>query len=372
LKAVQSRARLVVGFAALAAAALLFGPGSALAWQTVTIEGATLHIAGDNGKTTDEVTITIDYFAGDYVIGHDINMTTPPAGCHFEGPGPPYKVLRCPIKGIKRIRIETGDDRDKVDLDDLVVPGAPPVIPDVYLSPELEQVTVNAGAGNDRVAVNTWKMIPGGYTPRLAAHASAVAPGTNPAVAEIDTGPGVDTVSADGGDNTVTFGDSGKFTGTGAHAVNKVSFGPGNSQLILTDGTNQVSLGAGNSKATVSGGANQVTFGAGTSTFTATGGTNAVVFGAGNSILVGGPGADAASFGVGNNSFTGGGGNDVARMGAGRDNASGGAGKDLLVGGRGNDRLRGGAGFDILKGGAGHRDECLSGGRGLMVGCELP
>lgn len=368
----ESRVRLVVGLAALVAAALLLAPTTALAWQTVTIEGDTLHIVGDNGKKTDEVTITIDYFSGDYVIGHDVNMTTPPAGCHFEGGGPPYKILRCPIKGIKKIKIETGDDKDKVDLDDLVIPGAPPVFPDIYLSPELEQVTVSTGAGNDRVVLNTWEMIPGGYAPRLAAHASAVVPGTNPAVAEIDTGPDVDTVSADGGDNTVTFDGSGKFTGTGAHAVNKVTFGPGNSQLTLTDGTNQVTLGTGNSKATVSGGTNQVTFGPGTSTFTATGGANAAVFGAGNSVFVGGPGADSATFGAGNNSFSGGGGNDTARMGAGRDNASGGAGKDLMVGGKGNDRLRGGPGFDTLKGGAGHRDECLSGGRGVTLGCELP
>lgn len=331
----RHRSRLVALVTALTALWLLAAPASSPGFQTVTIEGDTLHIVGDNVKKPDEVTITYDYFAGEYVIGHDINMTTAPAGCHFEGSGPPYKVLRCPIKGIKKIRIEVGIDRDKVDVSDLSFrpePGAK----DVFLPPELTKVDITTGPGADHIGLHTWLPF-AGYVPPppppppRPATVSVAATGTNPAATSVDTGIDVDTVSADGGTNTVAFGASGKFIGE--EGINTVSFGDGNSTLILSGGTNSVSFGDGNGKASVSGGTNQVSFGAGNSTYTATGGTNVVSFGAGKSVFIGGSGSDAAIFGAGNNTFMGGAGDDSAELGAGNDSGSGGAGADAIRGG---------------------------------------
>jgi Ca2+-binding RTX toxin-like protein len=314
--------------AAMVTVAALALPAAASAFQTVSLteefDGSkTITITGDKTKPADLVTISYDSATNEFIIGHDIDMATPPAGCHFVGSGPPYKVLRCPASLVTVIHIDTGGDKDSVVIDGLINPSGT----SAYLAPELNAVDIKTGAGNDKVSAAPWT---GSY--RTWATASVAG---NTAVTQIDTGSGVDSVTVENGINTVAFGGSGKFTASG--------------------GTNTVSFGAGNSKFTGGAGIDVATFGSGNSTFTGSGGS------------------DKARFGAGSNKFSGGAGNDKAKLGAGNDSGSGGPGNDKLNGGAGNDHLSGNGGFDVLKGGGGHSDKCLAGGGGAKTrGCEKP
>lgn len=323
---VSRRAFRAVCLASVAAFAALALPVGASAFQTVSVteefDGSkTITITGDQTKPTDLVTVSYDSATNELIIGHDIDMATPPAGCHFVGSGPPYKVLRCPASLVMVINIDTGGDKDSVVIDGLINPSGTTT----YLALELNEVHINTGAGNDKVSAAPWKV----SYPRWATTSDV----SNPAGTHIDTGSGIDSVTVENGINVVAFGGSGKFT--------------------AVDGTNTVSFGAGNSKYT--GGA----------------GTDVATFGPGNSTFAGNGGNDKATFVAGSDKFSGGAGDDKTKLGAGTDSGSGGSGNDKLTGGAGNDHLSGNGGFDVLKGGAGHADTCAAGGGGAKtVGCE--
>jgi hypothetical protein len=342
-------------------------PAGAAAFQTVTIETApngakTLHIVGDKGKPTDEVKVRYDSVHDEYVIGHDVDMVTPPEGCKFTGGGPPYKKLRCPGKGIRRIVIDTGVDADRVKVSDLWTTGG--LLPGIFYIPrELEGVEVNAGQDNDSYEDPEGEGEEGGE-----GEEAPGSPGPNPVDNEIDMGDGVDVATVHGGDNKVVYEGSGRLTVTGGE--NKVQIVGGNSLLSLGGGENAVQVGDGNSRGSASGGVNHVVFGDGNSSFSATAGQNSVLFGVGNGVFSGGTGTDKATFGAGNNTFSGGGGADIAVLGKGHDTAKGGPGADKLYGGKANDRLVGGPGKDLLNGGPGNRDTCTGGER--LIACELP
>jgi Ca2+-binding RTX toxin-like protein len=371
--------RLALLSAALAAASLLALPGGAGAFQTIRIEGGTLFITGDVGKTPDEVTIRFDSVKNEYVIGHDVDMIAPPPGCTFEGGGPPYKIMHCPAPGITRIRIDLATDKDKVIFENMIDKGLAPnfaqVVPDTYVPIELVSISVNLGPGND-------KFDGGGMT--VIEDPTPDADG-NPAEMEIDLGVGIDVASVESGSAKMAFGGSGKLTISGGE--NEVTFVE-SAALFILGGLNTIAVGEGTSKATVSDGQNTVTFGAGNSVFAASAGTNVVTFGPGNSVFTGGSGNDSAFFGPGpgNNSFSGGGGSDSVSLGPGNDTAAGGPGGDLLRGGPGKEKLRGEGGADTLFGGPGKdvlfggpafdrlfggpgMDLCFPGGPGIEVSC---
>jgi Ca2+-binding RTX toxin-like protein len=374
-------------------------PGVASAFQNVTIETGpggtkTLHIVGDVTKKPDTVTITYDSVKDEYVITHDIVFV--PAGCTTVGPGPPYKEVHCPQKGINYILIETGTANDIVKTTNIrlttVLNFVNPNIA-LFFPPDLIGMDIKTGADNDKVVDTPAPPAPGGAL--------------HPAVVTIDMGGGNDSATLPGGgnntfifgdgagvlssgdgDNTVTMGNgNGKVTlGNGN---NSLTFGIGNSNVMLGGGTNSIVVGDGNTKVTVGNGANTAQFGAGkgvftggegadvalfgvgNGTFTGNGGDDRAIFGAGNNRFFGGAGSDLAKMGAGNDEFSGGGGNDKAKLGAGDDVGGGGGGNDKLFGGPGGDWLLGGPGGDWLFGGPG-LDHCNGGpGKEQVFSCEI-
>jgi Ca2+-binding RTX toxin-like protein len=356
---------------AIGAVSLLALPGSAAAFQTIRIEGGTLFITGDVGKTPDEVTIRFESATDEYVIGHDIDMLVPPPGCVFEGSGPPFKIMRCSARGITRIRIDLGSDRDRVMFDNVIEKGIAPnfakAVPYTYLPIDLVSVEVNTGPGNDRFD---------GANEVVEDDLSVT--GTHIAVQHMDMGTGVDSVSVEGGQNTIEMEGSGRLSVAGGNV--DAAIAEGGSKIDVLDGVNSITVGPGNSTASIADGINVIAFGPGTSSVEATNGTNTVSFGPGNSVFSGGDGIDSVVFGPGNNRFSGGRNKDEVSLGPGKDSASGGAHIDTLRGGKGRDTLRGGIGGDSLLGGPGFdslfggpgRDTCLPGGPGFVFSCEIP
>jgi RTX calcium-binding nonapeptide repeat (4 copies) len=307
--------------AILASAALLGAPAAAPAFQNVTLEngGTTLRIVGDVGKTTDLVTIKYDAATNEYVITHDI-LTAPP-GCRFEGGGPPYKLMRCPAKGISLILVDTGADADRFVLEDMI---ATNLLKDgIWYPPDLLEVVVFMGLGNDKyeeTSIQPPALPPAGVVAKRA----------------VDMGGGNDGASLGSGQSTVVFGD-------------------GNAKLLATAGINTVAIGAGNSKIELIDGTNNVKIGAGNSQVAAKGGTNSVSFS-----------------GAGANTYTGGPGPDTVRLGPGSDVGYGGGGPDRLFGGPGKDQLFGGGAYDLLNGGPGRPDRCYGGAGGAKpISCEF-
>ena len=358
----------LVGAATLAALAF---PAASSAFQTIRIEGGTLFITGDVGKTPDEVTIRYDSVKNEYVIGHDVDMLVPPPGCTFEGGGPPYKIVHCPAPGITRIRIDLGTDKDKVSLDNMIVKAPAPNfvvrVPDTYLPVDLVSVEIFMGPGNDKFD-GTNEVVDDG----------SLAGSDHIATQIMSMGTDVDTVTMEAGQNTIEMDGSGRVDLAGG--INDVDVALGGSRLRITGGLNDVTVGPGNSKAELDAAFNTLVFGPGTSTVTASSGANIVSFGSGNGVFTGGAGVDTVTFGPGNNSFSGGGGDDSVSLGPGKDSASGGPGRDTIRGGKGkdtarggsgNDRLFGGPGFDSLFGGSG-MDACFPGGPGIAFACESP
>ena len=338
--------------ALLVALAALALPATASAHQRVTVKNGELIIEGDFFKRTDEITITYDSVNDRYVITHDIEDLESIEECERDGVEPVH-IVYCKAKGVKRIRILAGEDADKVNISGLIL-NDPVFGLSLFLPKELTDIEIDTGNGNDKVEVGP----PVGCSDC----------GTNPAVIQINTGAGIDSVTLNAGNNTVTSGGSAKLAAAGG--TNQVAIAGGGSALTLSGGANSITVGAGNSKATVTGGDNTVVFGAGASTFTASGGDNTVTFGAGNSVFFGGAGIDTVLFGAGNNTFSGGFGADSVKLGPGKDDAKGGPGTDSLAGGKSNDRLVGGPGKDTLNGGPGAKDQCLSGE--IFQACEAP
>lgn len=322
--------------AIVACSALLGAPALAPAFQNVTIENGTLRIAGDAGKTTDLVTIKYDPATNEYVITHDI-VSAPP-GCHFEGNGPPYKLLRCPAQGIGLIVVDTGNDSDTFRLEDMVYTNLNQE--GIWYPPDLLEVVVLMGTGNDKYQETT-------VTPPTLPPAAALAKRA------IDMGGGNDGAEVGPGANTIVFGD-------------------GSAKLVVASGTNTIALGDGNSQVTAVDGTNSVVFGNGASKFTGGPGADAATFGSGAAVFSGNGGDDRAVFGPGVSRFFGGSGADFASLGPGNDFGFGGPGGDRLLGGPGKDRLFGGADFDVLNGGPGKPDRCYGGAGGAKpIGCEF-
>jgi Ca2+-binding RTX toxin-like protein len=348
----MSAGKVRLGFVLVsAAAALLVAPGVATAYETVSVDtqGAskTISIEGLAEKPSDLITASWDSRTNEYVITHDIFMTSPPEGCHFVGDGPPYIELRCPAAGVTKISIAAGEDNDKILLGGLIDKGNPTA----FSAPDLLSVAADAGTGNDAVSTVT--------TARADRSAGASAAGHAVEVS-INMGSGKDSVSVGGGTFDATFDAGGTYTG--GNGNNTVSFGDGNGTVAVGDGANSIRVGAGNSKVTVGDGTNTASFGSGNSKFFGGAGEDSAKFGAGNSKFFGRGGADSASMGAGS---------DKAYGGPGRDTLRGGRGADKLIGGGGNDRLFGNGGFDVLIGAGGPADKCVGGGGGAkQSGCE--
>ena len=144
----RATARFACSVALIACAALSL-PAAASAFQDIVLEqnGTVLRITGDDGKASDEVTITYDSVHDEYVITHDV--ITFPAGCFPEGGGPPFNVVRCPAKGIRYIVIDLGADSDVFSMIGMSIFNL--AAGDTWIPPDLVDVEVDMGPGNDKV-----------------------------------------------------------------------------------------------------------------------------------------------------------------------------------------------------------------------------
>ncbi|MBC7818691.1 MAG: hypothetical protein IAG10_17515 [Planctomycetaceae bacterium] len=233
---------------------------------------------------------------------------------------------------------------------------------DVILIQSLEsaftaRITVNAGAGNDRVdasavtmPVNLW-----GSTGRDTLIGGA---GNDTIVGGNDN----DSLSGNGGDDSLA-GDAGNDTLIAGDGVDSLEGGVGNDNLqgqsgndLLAGGDGNDSLNGGDDNDSLSGGAGKDKLLGGLGDDELDGGTE-------NDNLQGQTGDDALQGGGGNDSLDGGDDKDSLNGDAGKDTLLGGLGDDALDGGTENDNLQGQAGNDVLQGGDGN--DSLSGLDGL-------
>ena len=200
-----------------------------------------------------------------------------------------------------------------------------------FAAASVQSIVVNAGGGNDGVAVVT---------------ASLDKPATlngGDGDDRLTGGAGADTL--DGGDgNDILDGGGGGDVLTGGAGRDGVNYARRTAALSISlDGdANDGAAGEGDNVADDVEGVH------------AGSGDDTLVGSAGANVLSGGAGNDAISGGGGNDGLDGGAGHDVLNGDAGDDRLAGGTGDDTLNGGDGNDMIVGGLGVDRLNGGAGN------------------
>jgi uncharacterized secreted protein with C-terminal beta-propeller domain len=219
-----------------------------------------------------------------------------------------HQTLNIPLGDSRALLIEGTSGADRLNLYLYSSPGS-----------ALETMTVNAGAGNDRVQLLS---VDRKLTSVINIHGEAgddrvnVAAGVQLGVL-LSGGDGSDSLTGGNGDDTID----------GGAGDDSLSGGRGNDWLLGGDGDD-------------------------------------VLFGrAGHDTLSGGTGADRIHGGLGNDAIAGGHDDDTLYGEGGNDTLLGGAGNDKLYGGSGNDLALGEEGDDLVHGGPGSRDT-LSGGAG--------
>ncbi|GHD52684.1 hemolysin [Thalassobaculum fulvum] len=160
------------------------------------------------------------------------------------------------------------------------------------------------------------------------------------------------TVSAGGGDDTVTGGAAGD-TLSGSDGDDDLSGAGGDDVLEGNVGSDFLTGGSGDDVLRGGWDGDGLYGGDGRDTLSGGEGGDVLCGENGDDVLRGGDGADGLCGAAGADALSGGAGNDTLSGADGSDTLSGGAGVDLLVGGMGNDVLAGGSGADTLSGGAG-------------------
>lgn len=235
------------------------------------------------------------------------------------------------------------------------------------------RITVNAGAGNDRVdaaavsvPVNLWGSTGGDTLIGGAGNDSIIGGNDN------------DSLIGNGGDDSMA-GEAGNDTLVAGNGADSLAGGAGDDNLqgqagddLLTGGDGHDSLSGGDGKDLLSGDVGRDTLLGGLGDDVLDGGTdNDNLQGhAGNDFLRGGSGNDWLSGLEGRDTLRGDLGNDTLNGDADNDSLLGGDGNDSLLGDLGADTLNGGTGNDTLKGGTG--DDALSGysGNDSLMGDE--
>lgn len=243
--------------------------------------------------------------------------------------------------------------------DELMISGG--VRNDTILIQSLEatfaaQLTVNAGAGHDRVdvsavsvAINVW-----GGTGRDTLIGGS---GADTLVGGNDK----DSLIGNGGDDSLS-GDAGNDTLIAGNGADSLEGGIGNDNLQGQAGGDSLAGGDGNDSLNGGEDDDSLIGGAGRDTLLGGFGNDALDGGSENDNLQGQSGNDDLQGGSGNDSLSGLDGLDTLRGGAGNDKLDGGADDDSLLGGDGNDSLLGDLGADTLNGGIGN--DTLKGGFG--------
>ncbi len=217
--------------------------------------------------------------------------------------------------------------------DELIITGG--LKNDVILISSLEstftaRITVNAGAGHDRV------------------DAAAVSVPTY-----LWGSTGRDTLIGGAGNDTLIGGnDNDSLIGNGGD--DSIAGDAGNDTLMAGDGTDSLAGGAGNDNLQGQAGDDLLTGSDGNDSLTGGDGQDLLSGDAGRDTLLGGLGNDVLDGGTDNDNLQGQAGNDFLRGGSGNDSLSGLDGLDTLRGDLGNDTLNGGADEDSLLGGDGN------------------
>jgi Ca2+-binding RTX toxin-like protein len=209
----------------------------------------------------------------------------------------------------------------------------PPEVTGTFVIFDGDNVIINTGKGNDKVAVT--------IDPRTGEQVVTVNGVTNryPADANI-------TVRAGEGNDEINVEPGVKvhMTLLGGEGDDTIRGGGGDDTILGLDGHDKIYAGEGNDR--VSGGADR----------------DYIDGYSGDDILDGGRGNDTLYGLSGNDQLSGGEGQDYLEGGTGDDKLFGGAGNDILSGGRDNDTLFGGAGDDKQYGGFG--TDTIQGGSG--------
>ncbi len=230
---------------------------------------------------------------------------------------------------------------------------APPPAPPPDLATEASvnrvggKVVIDAGAGDDRIAVNQ------------DAKTGDVIVSVNGAERRFSGADRDNLVirAGDGNDNVTV--------GNGVRVNLTLEGGNGNDTIAVDAGVTReqtIRGEAGDDNITGGGGADTIEAGAGNDTVNGGAGRDYINGSGGDDTLAGGDGDDVIYGGDGNDSIAGNAGNDYLEGSQGDDSIDGGEGSDVLSGGIGDDNLRGGAGDDALYAGQG-RDN-IAGGTG--------
>ena len=202
------------------------------------------------------------------------------------------------------------------------------------------RILVEAGAGNDRVAVSSNVTIP----------------------VELDGGAGNDTLNG-GSANDLLWGESGNDSLIGGNGDDILIGGDGNDTINGMNGNDSLFGNAGSDS--LRGGNDQDTIHAGDGADSLYGenGNDVLLGESGNDYVSGGNDQDIIDGGDGHDVLNGDSGHDAIRGGLGNDTLNGAAGRDTLLGGAGNDSLLGGNDDDTLLGESG--DDVVNGQSGF-------
>jgi Ca2+-binding RTX toxin-like protein len=184
---------------------------------------------------------------------------------------------------------------------------------------------------------------------------------------------GVGNDVLDGGDdNDTLFGDAGRDVLSGGTGDDQLDGGVDIDKLIGNAGNDQLIGNDGNDTLYGSDGNDTLRGEFGNDKLYGEAGDDRLLGGDQNDQLTGGDGRDTLIGGDGKDKLQGGRGDDALSGGAGNDDLSGEDGNDTLFGGADNDKLRGGKGNDLLRGGTGDDRvdgeadaDTVSGGNGL-------
>ncbi len=169
----------------------------------------------------------------------------------------------------------------------------------------------------------------------------------------LEGGDGNDALSG-GDDHDLLSGDAGKDTLLGGLGDDVLDGGTENDNVQGQAGNDFLRGGSGNDSLSGLDGLDTLRGDLGSDTLNGGADDDSLLGGDGNDSLLGDLGADTLNGGIGNDTLKGGFGDDALSGYSGNDSLVGDDGNDTLIGGDGNDRLRGGLGDDLLRGGTGN------------------
>lgn len=262
----------------------------------------------------------------------------------------------------------------------------------INISPIIQVIDINAGAGNDLVTITALDQIRTGTILTVngdLGNDTMTATGVNMGFVRLrfNGGEGEDSLTGSNGNDTLDGG-NGVDRLDGGAGNDSLTGGGDNDRLLGGIGNDRISGGDANDSISGNDG-NDILFGDdGADTIDGNTGNDTIDGGIGTDTLLGSEGADSINGGNEADYITGSSGNDTLIGGAsgdtilgetGNDELFGSDGDDSLLGGDGNDTINGGDGDDTINGelgddlaSGGHGDDAVNGGAGsdTLLGCD--